>query len=205
MIRDGIANLSFGQRKRFPQPPPELSVSRKTRLPRSHVGARKPHRRVPDVNVLYHSLFESANFDHGIKAVKNLRRALGDSPDQPAYIETLPRLGYRLLVPFEWVDSAPSQASPDTKKANESGDEASDSPSKLGRGKLTGLEISHYHVLEMLGGGGMGVWRRIFLASPSERSPRFSVRRFPVSTPSLCDRPQFLALRPASIRGLVGA
>ena len=32
------------------------SVSLKTPLPRSLVGAKKPYRGVPDVNVLYHSL-----------------------------------------------------------------------------------------------------------------------------------------------------
>ncbi len=46
------------------------------------------------------------DFDHSINAaVKNLRRALSDSPDKPKYIETLPRLGYRLLVPVQWLQS----------------------------------------------------------------------------------------------------
>ena len=34
-------------------------------------------------------------------AVKRLREALGDSADNPRYIETLPRHGYRLMVPVE--------------------------------------------------------------------------------------------------------
>jgi TolB-like protein/DNA-binding winged helix-turn-helix (wHTH) protein/tetratricopeptide (TPR) repeat protein len=41
-------------------------------------------------------------------AVKRLRAALGDSADTPRYIETLPRRGYRFLVPVE-VD-APTRA-----------------------------------------------------------------------------------------------
>ena len=46
-------------------------------------------------------------FDHSINsAIKNLRRALGDSADQPNYIETVARRGYRLLVPVEWLDIA---------------------------------------------------------------------------------------------------
>ncbi len=35
------------------------------------------------------------------KAVNRLREALGDSAGEPKYIETLPRLGYRLLIPVE--------------------------------------------------------------------------------------------------------
>jgi len=38
--------------------------------------------------------------DRGLnKAMKHLREALGDSADQPRFIETFPRRGYRLLVP----------------------------------------------------------------------------------------------------------
>jgi len=39
------------------------------------------------------------DFDHSINvAIGVLRRALGDSADNPQYIETLARRGYRLLV-----------------------------------------------------------------------------------------------------------
>ncbi len=45
-------------------------------------------------------------FDHSINAaIKNLRRALGDSATEPKYIETLARRGYRLMVPVERVAS----------------------------------------------------------------------------------------------------
>ena len=38
------------------------------------------------------------DFEHGLNtAVKKLRRALGDSPARPRYVETLPRRGYRFL------------------------------------------------------------------------------------------------------------
>src|SRR5206468_12643653 len=33
-------------------------------------------------------------------AVKKLRQALGDSVESPRFIETLPRIGYRLLLPI---------------------------------------------------------------------------------------------------------
>jgi eukaryotic-like serine/threonine-protein kinase len=42
------------------------------------------------------------DFDHGLNtAMKRLRHALGDSAENPRYIETLPRHGYRLIVPVE--------------------------------------------------------------------------------------------------------
>ena len=47
------------------------------------------------------------DFEHGINtAIKKLRAAFGDSADNPRYIETLARRGYRLMVPVEWVDAA---------------------------------------------------------------------------------------------------
>ncbi|MCI0621800.1 MAG: winged helix-turn-helix domain-containing protein [Acidobacteria bacterium] len=40
------------------------------------------------------------HFDHGLnKAINKLREALGDSAENPRFIETLPRRGYRFLVP----------------------------------------------------------------------------------------------------------
>ncbi len=52
-------------------------------------------------------------FDSGINsAIKKLRRALGDSGDEPRYIETISKRGYRLLVPVERpavITSAPQE------------------------------------------------------------------------------------------------
>ena len=42
------------------------------------------------------------DFEHGLNAaVKRLRELLDDSAEKPRYIETLPRRGYRLMVPVE--------------------------------------------------------------------------------------------------------
>jgi len=47
------------------------------------------------------------DFDQSINAtIKALRRALGDSADNPRYIETLGRRGYRLILPIQYSDSA---------------------------------------------------------------------------------------------------
>jgi DNA-binding winged helix-turn-helix (wHTH) protein/Tol biopolymer transport system component len=43
-------------------------------------------------------------FDHSVNAaIKRLREALGDSVETPQFIETLPKRGYRLIVPVEQV------------------------------------------------------------------------------------------------------
>src|SRR5271154_509736 len=48
------------------------------------------------------------DFDQSINAtIKALRRALGDSADNPRYIETLGRRGYRLMPTIEYRESAP--------------------------------------------------------------------------------------------------
>lgn len=47
------------------------------------------------------------NFDDSINsAVKKLRQALNDSAEKPSILETLPRRGYRLIVPVERTEPA---------------------------------------------------------------------------------------------------
>jgi Tol biopolymer transport system component/DNA-binding winged helix-turn-helix (wHTH) protein len=47
---------------------------------------------------------EFLDFDNGINAaVAKLRQALGDSADNPRFIATRPRRGYRFIAPTEWV------------------------------------------------------------------------------------------------------
>src|SRR5215831_2488981 len=45
------------------------------------------------------------DFEHSLNsAIKKLRTVLGDSAENPRYIETLPRLGYRFIAPVERND-----------------------------------------------------------------------------------------------------
>src|ERR1700735_4474135 len=45
--------------------------------------------------------------DSVYQAVASLRRLLGDDPKQPAYIETVPRLGYRMVARVSpWADES---------------------------------------------------------------------------------------------------
>lgn len=47
------------------------------------------------------------NFEHGVNtAINKLREALSDSADNPRFVETLPRRGYRLLAGVEGPDQA---------------------------------------------------------------------------------------------------
>ncbi|MGB7847118.1 MAG: winged helix-turn-helix domain-containing protein [Candidatus Acidiferrum sp.] len=51
------------------------------------------------------------DFENGLNAaVKKLRQVLGDSVESPRYIETLPRVGYRLLSPVTGVEPSEREA-----------------------------------------------------------------------------------------------
>jgi eukaryotic-like serine/threonine-protein kinase len=90
-------------------------------------------------------------FENSINAgVKKLRLALGDSADEPRYIETLARRGYRWMTPVEWVNFTPPAP-----QAAQSSIVESRSPSVASF--MSGKRVAHYRVLEILGGGGMGV------------------------------------------------
>jgi DNA-binding winged helix-turn-helix (wHTH) protein len=55
------------------------------------------------------------DFEHGVNtAVKKLRQVLGDSVESPKFIETVPKVGYRFLVPVEWVTDLEDKRQPHT-------------------------------------------------------------------------------------------
>jgi len=70
-----------------------------------------------------------------------LRRVLGERDGQQEYIETVPKRGYRFVAPVEEVThaEAPQQS------------KGPSAPS------LIGQKVSHYRVLDVIGGGGMGM------------------------------------------------
>jgi DNA-binding winged helix-turn-helix (wHTH) protein len=93
----------------------------------------------------------AVDFDQGInKTIRKLRQVLGDCAEKPIYIETVARRGYRLMMPVEALGPAGV--------GQHSGDrDGTALRPKPPSANLTGKTVSHYRVLEIVGGGGMGV------------------------------------------------
>ena len=85
-------------------------------------------------------------FDRSINAaILKLRSALRDPVSESGFIETVARRGYRLLAPVETPVGLP-----ESEPTTPSGRPSPVSP-------LIGQVVSHYRVLGVIGGGGMGV------------------------------------------------
>ena len=70
------------------------------------------------------------DFEHSMNsAVKKLRAALNDSPENSMYVETIPKLGYRFIAPVE-IDAIDAR-----KPSNENGQAATEAVTRVGWGR----------------------------------------------------------------------
>jgi eukaryotic-like serine/threonine-protein kinase len=106
----------------------------------------------------------AVDFNHSINvAIGTLRRALRDSAEDPKYIETVARRGYRFIAQTEWVKATEDPVELDRRDgrggddSSKDGDERARPVRELEGAGLIGKKVLHYRVLEVIGGGGMGM------------------------------------------------
>src|SRR4029077_15395710 len=125
------------------------------------------------------------DFEHGMNtAITKLRQALSDEADNPRFIETLPRRGYRFVAPVSFGENG---ASLEQTGAVASADTESSSPSSRHSSAAASPLLGHFHfrsviwIAALLFLCGLGTASWFFYVRPAPRTAWSEVRIAPLN------------------------